>query len=532
MAEVLDTNAAEETDVPAIEAVGISKHFGGTVALSDADFQCHKGRIHALLGANGAGKSTLVKILCGVQSADTGVIRLEGREVTLDSPVQAAAQGVSAVFQELSLCPHLTVAENVMLAHEPAGPLGQIRNRTLQKRVRGLFDRLGIDHINVNGLVANLALADRQLVEIVKALSHDPSTLIVDEGTSALGHEESRQLFDLLKRLRSEGKAIIFISHRMAEVREIADQLTVFRNGTDVAMIAARDIDENQIVEYMLGQRVQQSFPERIELTDETRVRLEVEQLSAGSALRGVSFSARAGEVVGLAGLEGQGQGDLLLALFGMLRRTSGAVRVDGRQVRLGRPWRAIRAGFALIPEDRKTQGLLQPLSLRENIVMASLGRLSKFGMVDRARENETTQRGMERMQIVASSPELPVSALSGGNQQKVVVAKWLEAGGEIFLFYDPTRGVDVGAKGSFYQLIADLASAGKTVIWYTTETSELVGLCHRVLVMNDGRFETELSGPDITEPRILAESIGGGSGTERSDNAPAEASGRETIAP
>lgn len=522
MVEASKTQADDLTAVPALEAINISKYFGGTIALSEADFCCYKGQIHALLGANGAGKSTLVKILCGVQSADTGEIRLDGRVVTLSDPVAAAAQGVSAVFQELSLCPHLTVAENVMLAHEPTGPLGQIRNRRLRENVRSLLERLGIDHIPLNEMVSHLTLADRQLVEIVKALSHDPSTLIVDEGTSALGHDESQRLFDLLKRLRNEGKAVIFISHRMAEVREIADQLTVFRNGTNVASIAAQDMDENKLIEYMLGERVEQSFPEQAQLTDDDHVRLEVEQLSAGSRLKGVNFAARAGEVLGLAGLEGQGQGDLLLALFGVIRRISGTVRVDGKPVRLGRPWRAIRAGFALIPEDRKTQGLLQPLSLRENIVLASLGRMTRFGLVNRTRERETTQSGMERMQIVASSPELAVHALSGGNQQKVVIAKWLEAGGEIFLFYDPTRGVDVGAKGAFYELIADLAKAGKTVLLYTTEISELVGLCHRVLVMNDRRVETELTGDEINESRILSASIGSEAGSSgANDEAP-----------
>jgi len=493
----------------ALEAVGVSKHFGGTAALSDADFSCRGGEIHVLLGANGAGKSTLVKILCGVYAPDAGTIRLAGREVELRDPIRAAQLGVSAVFQELSLCPHLTVAENIMLAHEPVGRFGQIRTRALRHQVRTLFERLGIDHIRPTTLVAHLALADRQLVEIAKALSHDPQTLIVDEGTSALGHDEVRRLFQLLKTLRDQGKAIIFISHRMAEVREIADRLTVFRNGTNVGTVDAQDFDEERFIELMLGERVQQSFPPRAPLPRDAGTSLQVERLRAGEVLRDISFSARAGEVLGIAGLEGQGQGELLLALFGMIRRLSGSVSLNGRRVRLGTPWRAKKAGFVLIPEDRKTQGLLQPLSLRENIVMASLDGLTRVGLISGARERERAQHGMQRMEIKAASMEVAVRALSGGNQQKVVIAKWLETGGEVFLFYDPTRGVDVGTKRAFYELIEELAAAGKTVLLYTTELSEFVGLCHRVLVMNDRRIVSELSGDDITEAGILSASIG-----------------------
>ncbi|QEL12489.1 sugar ABC transporter ATP-binding protein [Kushneria phosphatilytica] len=493
-----------------LEAVGITRRFGGTTALDGADFSCRRGEIHVLLGANGAGKSTLVKILCGVQLPDEGELRVEGRTVRLHNPLEAASAGIAAVFQELSLCPHLSVAENIMLAHEPVGRLGQIRSRALNERVRALFERLDIRHIPPTRLVTRLPLADRQLVEIVKALSHDPRILIVDEGTSALGHEEVRRLFALLNRLRDEGRSILFISHRMAEVRELADRLTVFRNGRNVGTVEAREMDEGRLIEMMLGERIEQSFPPRAELAADAPTVLQVEGLGAGEILRDVSFSARAGEVLGIAGLEGQGQGDLLLALFGMLRRMTGQVRVHGRSVRLGTPWRATRAGFALIPEDRKTEGLLQPLSLRENIVMASLGGLTRLGWVERRRERATAERGMQRMEIRAASMELPVHALSGGNQQKVVIAKWLEAGGDIFLFYDPTRGVDVGTKRAFYALIEELAGAGKTVLLYTTELSELVGLCHRVLVMNDHRITCELEGEAISENAILAASLGG----------------------
>lgn len=499
----------DDSESPALAANGISKHFGGTAALTEVNFSCRKGEIHVLLGANGAGKSTLVKILSGVQSADAGIIRLNGRQVELRNPVQAVAEGVAAVFQELSLCPHLTVAENIMLSYEPAGALGQIRARQLRRTVVSLLKRLDINHIGPNTLVGRLTLADQQLVEIAKALSHDPQTLIVDEGTSALGQEEVRRLFDLLKNLRKEDRAIIFISHRMSEVRELADRMTVFRDGTNVGTFAARDVGDDRLIELMLGQRVEQSFPPRTVLPHDAETVLQVDKLGAGELFHEISFSAHAGEVLGIAGLEGQGQGDLLLALFGVIRRLSGTVSVRGRGVRLGTPWRAINAGIVLIPEDRKTQGLLQPLSLRENIVLASLGRLARFGLINRSQERETAQRGMRRMEIKAASMELPVRALSGGNQQKVVIAKWLSTGGDVFLFYDPTRGVDVGTKVAFYELIGELCAAGKTVLFYTTELAELVGLCHRVLIMNDRRIVKELGGEEISENNILTASIG-----------------------
>lgn len=503
----LDKTGNEE--VPALEAIGISKAFGGTTALNEANFSCNKGEIHVLLGANGAGKSTMVKILTGVHPADSGTIHVNGSPMRLHSPLQATVAGVAAVFQELSLSPHLTVAENVMLAHEPVGRLGQISTRTLQQRVHSLFERLNIDHISPNTLVHRLTLADRQLVEITKALSHDPQTLFVDEGTSALGRDEVRRLFDLLNHLRNEGRAIIFISHRMAEVRELADRMTVFRNGVNVGTFSANEVNDDELIEHMLGQRAETSFPPIVDVSADAQTVLEVDHLSAGDDLKNLSFSIRAGEILGIAGLEGQGQGELLLALFGVIRRLTGTVSVHGKQVRLGTPWRAKKAGFALIPEDRGTQGLLQPSSLRVNIVMPSLKKMTRLGLINRQRERETALEGMQRVEIKASSMELPAQALSGGNQQKVVIAKWLAAGGDVFLFYDPTRGVDVGTKSAFYSLIDELASAGKAVLIYTTELPEFVGLCHRVLVMNDHQVIKELKDEEITENNILSASLG-----------------------
>ena len=494
-----------------LDAHGISKSFGGVHALDKADFSCGVGEIHALLGANGAGKSTLVKILSGVLQPDEGTIVLGGATVSFSGPAEAVAGGVATVFQELSLFPHLTVAENIMIGHEPTGALGQISQRRLRAAVRELLEGLGIGHIRPGAMVADLSLADRQLVEIFKALSRRPKLLILDEGTSALGRKEVQRLFDLLRKLRDGGTSVIFISHRMSEIRDFVDRMTVFRNGRHVATVAAAEASDEEIVEMMLGQRVERSFPSKTAVAGDAEVLLEVAHLSAGSGLRDVSLSLRGGEVLGIAGLEGQGQGELLLALFGAYRRVKGETRFRGRPTRLGTPWRAKRAGVALIPEDRKTEGLVLPMSVRENITFAVLERLGRFGFVSRARERRFVEEMMERLAVKAASMELPARSLSGGNQQKLVLAKWLEAGADVFLFYDPTRGIDVGTKQAFYELIAGLTRDGKGVLLYTTETSELIGLCHRVLVMDDGRVVRELDGEEITESNILAASLGVG---------------------
>ena len=496
-----------------LDARGISKSFGGVHALEGADFACRRGEIQALLGANGAGKSTLVKILSGVIQPDSGTVTLDGEPVHFSSPAEAVAHGVATVFQELSLFTHLTVAENIMIGHEPTGALGQVDRKRMRSIVQELFDRLGVGHLDPAALLSDLSLADRQLVEIFKALSRQPRLLILDEGTSALGRQEVERLFELLRNLAKGGTSVVFISHRMSEIREFVDRMCIFRNGRHVATVSASECGDEEIVEMMLGQRVERSFPPRNAVPEEAEVLLEVRDLSAGSKLRDVSFRLRRGEVLGIAGLEGQGQGELLLALFGAYRRLTGKVIIGGKASRLGTPWRAKRAGIALIPEDRKTEELILPMSVRENISFATLPEYCSLGFVSPGRERRFVERMIERLSIRVASMEQPARSLSGGNQQKLVLAKWLETGADVFLFYDPTRGIDVGTKQSFYELITGLTKEGKGVLLYTTETSELIGLCHRVLVMDDGSIVAELEGDDITEPKILSASLGLGHG-------------------
>jgi ribose transport system ATP-binding protein len=493
-----------------IEARGIAKRFGPVTALADASLSCNSGEIHALLGANGAGKSTFVKILTGALSPDAGQIFLKGEPVRLVNPAQAARTGIATVFQELSLFPQRTVAENIVAGREPRNRWGLVNARAMRARARALFERLAITDIRPDEPVSELSLAKRQLVEICKALSHDPRVLILDEATSALPLQDVEKLFELLAVLKSQGLAIIFISHRMAELRRIADRMTVLRDGRTVASLAMTGFDEADVVEKMLGRRLGHSLVRTAAPPRTPRGELlRVERLSIEGQLSDVSFTLGRGEVIGLTGLESQGQTELLLALFGVYRRLGGKVAVEGREVQLTSPWRAKAAGMALIPSERKTTGALLPLSIRENIALALLSRLSRFGFMRRAEEKRLARDLLARLEIVASSVEAPVSSLSGGNQQKVVLAKWFATGAGVFLFYDPTRGIDIGAKEAVYRLIRELAESGKGILLYSTETEELAALCDRVLVMDRGRLVATLAGSDINAGSLMRAGLG-----------------------
>ena len=495
---------------PAVLAVRhAAKRFGAVVALADASLVCHAGEVHAIMGANGAGKSTFVKVVSGVHRPDAGEILFDGAPIRLESPSDAARRGIATVFQELSLFASRSVAENMFAGHEPCR-FRLVDARALRRATEAVLDKLGVTHIDPRALVADLSLADRQLVEIGKAIGHEPRVLIFDEGTSALARPDVVKLFALVRRLKEQGLAILFISHRMPEIQEIADRVTVFRDGRDVATGETAALDEHRVVELMLGRSLARALeaPPPLERQPDVTL-LAVRNLSVPGRLADVSLDIHPGEVFGLAGLEGQGQADLLLALFGAYRGPSGTVTVNGKPVHLTSPWRAKRAGFALIPAERKTAGVLLPQSIRENIALPNLRRLSNGLLVDPGRERARAEALGTRLNIKASSVEAAVSSLSGGNQQKVVLAKWLEADPLIFLMNDPTRGIDVGAKAAIYDLIRELVAAGKTVLLYSTETAELIALCRRVAVMDRGRVLRVLEGSAVTEDNILRTAVG-----------------------
>lgn len=490
--------------MPAIEGIALSKSFGGVVALRSASFAAEGGEVHALVGENGAGKSTLIKLLSGLYPPDSGEIRVDGTAASFGRPQDALAAGIGTVFQELTLLPYMTVAENLMLGREPlSGPF--IAQTKLINAAHELFDDAGISGIEPLELVGNLSLAQQQIVEIVKAVSRKPRIIFMDEPTSALAEHSVQWLFGVITRLRNDGACIVFTSHRWNEIKGIADRITVFRNGEWVATSAATELSEGDAVERMTGQRLDVLFPKPAPVASNVQM-LEVGGLVA-NGLAEISFTARKGEVLGIGGLAGQGQRELFQTLFGVTPRTRGTVRVDGADARLRDPQDAIGSGIALIPEDRKVEGLLLPLSVRQNLALAVLKRVSRNGFVRRAAEDALVDSMVTSLAIKTPTPGQRVGALSGGNQQKVLIGRWLLTDARVLLLYDITRGVDVGTKRDIYLLIRRLSEEGRTILLYSTDTEEIAHLCHRVLIMREGRVVSELR-DDLTPEAIVAAAI------------------------
>ena len=489
---------------------GVSKRYGGVNALTNADLAVEAGRIHGVLGENGAGKSTLMKIMAGVVQPDEGRMTLDGNPVRFANPAAANAAGIVCIFQELSLVPDLSVADNICISNPPKR-FGLIDRRAQRRIAEEALARAGGEDIHPLAPVKDLPLSRRQLVEIAKALVRNPRILILDEATSALTAADVRKVFAVLKRLRSEGLALLYISHRMGEIGELADECTVFRNGHNVGTFKSGTKTDTEIVEMMIGREYTHAFPPKPAPKAATGTpALEVRNLSWNNRLKDISLTARTGEIVGLGGLDGQGQRELLLALFGVLRSTSGEVLIDGKKVALTCPSDAKggHVGMALIPEDRKTEGLMLPMSVRDNLSMASLTRLSRGGLVDRAAESKAIDEMIALLAIKTDGTAVPVGTLSGGNQQKIVIAKWLMTRPKVILLNDPTRGIDVGTKAEIYQLLRKLADAGAAILYYSTDYDELVGCCDRVLVFYDGAIGRVLAGAEITERALVGSAL------------------------
>ena len=495
---------------PLFRMEGVSKRYGGVHALEKAELSVMPGRIHAILGENGAGKSTCIKIMAGVVAPDEGRMTMEGREVVFPSPAAANDAGIVCIFQELSLVPDLSVADNIVISNPPTR-FGLIDRAAQRQIAEAALARAGAEDIHPLALVKDLPLSRRQLVEIAKALQRKPRILILDEATSALTAADVSKIFGVLKRLRSEGLALLYISHRMHEIAELADECTVFRNGRNVATYKAGTKTDNEVVELMIGREYSHIFPPKPPAVAQAKAPvLECRKLSWNERLRDISLSVRAGEVVGLGGLDGQGQRELLLALFGVLAGCSGEVLIDGNPTSISSPStaKAPKIGMALIPEDRKTEGLMLPMTVRDNLSFASLERISKGGIIDRAAEQRLIDDMIKLLAIRTAGPDIPVGSLSGGNQQKVVIGKWLMNQPRIILLNDPTRGIDVGTKQEMYQLLRNLADAGAAIVFYSTDYDELIGCCDRVLVLYDGQIKRELVGADITERALIASAL------------------------
>ncbi len=485
---------------------GISKRYAGVQALENVDFACERGKIHAVLGENGAGKSTLIKIVAGVVQPDAGRMRLDGRDVRFATPAAANAAGVVCVFQELSLVPDLSVADNISIASPPRR-FGLIDTRAQRRRAEALLAEIGCEDVNPLTRVRDLPLSRRQIVEIAKALGQRPQLLILDEATSALTSADVEKVYATLARLKSEGVAILYISHRMHEVEALADRASVFRNGRHIETFEKGARSTAAIVQLMIGRDIATQYPAK-PASRLVRPMLTVENLCWEKRLDRISVSVGSGEIVGLGGLDGQGQKSLLLALFGVLRGVTGRITLQGREVRPASPAAAKSAGIALVPEDRKTEGLMLPMSVADNLVIASLEAICTGPFVDVAKAEAAVEHGIARLQIKLGAPSDAVSTLSGGNQQKVVLAKWLLTKPDIILLNDPTRGIDVGTKQELYRLMRELADQGAAILFYSTDYDELIGCCDRVAIMYDGRIVRELGGNELTETNIIASSL------------------------
>lgn len=495
-----------EAAVAAVEGNDISKAFGAVQALDKASFQANFGEVHALVGENGAGKSTMIKILSGLLQSDSGTIEVDGRQVAIGNPQVAEKLGLGTVFQELTLMPWMTVAENLLLRHEPHGPFGLIRRGKIGSRAEEILADLGVFTIDPMEQVANLSLAQQQIIEIAHAVLRNPRILFMDEPTSSLAEREVEWLFDLIHKLRDQGKCIVFTSHRWKEIQTIADRITVFRNGTDVGTFT--HLDENRAVTLMTGRSVDVMYPPVPESVSE-QVAMEVRGLNA-EGIKDISFTIRKGEILGVGGLAGHGHRELFMALFGVQRSTSGQVLIGGKRVTIASPRDAIRAGLgiALIPEDRKREGLLLPMTIRDNLTLAILDRISVMGVINGQKEKQFSDEVVRELQVRTNTTRRAVGTLSGGNQQKVLVGRWLLADSKILLLYDITRGVDIATKHDMYALMQKLASEGRSILFYSSDTEEIARLSHRVIVLREGELSAQLDGPNIDPEAIVAAAI------------------------
>jgi ribose transport system ATP-binding protein len=496
---------------PAISIHEVSKRFGGVPALKSVSFDIPAGEVHALVGENGAGKSTLMKILAGVHRPDAGEIQLDGCPARLGSPRAAQDRGISIVFQELNLFPHRTVTANLFINRELTLLGGPLDLRAMRAAARSALAELGAN-IDPDALVGSLTIAEKQLVEIARTLLHRSRIIILDEPTSALNEAESRRLFEIIRRLRTQGVTILYISHRLEEVFAIADRISVLRDGKFQGSYAIAQTTIADVIHAMVGVRLTEIFPPRPAREASGRVVLSVEELRAAERLGPLSFNARQGEIVGFAGLEGSGLDDLFRSLFGLERVRAGSVRLLGQAVPLRHPGDAIRAGLALVPENRGEQGLMVDGSVASNASLVILEQLrNAFGLMSPGRLRGFVEKTIRELGIVTSSIQQPVRTLSGGNQQKVLLGKWLATKPTVLLLNNPTRGVDIGAKREIYVLCRKLAAEGMTILFASSEIDEVLGLADRILVLVNGKVRKEFAAETASQSALLHAMLEGG---------------------
>ncbi|WP_447035712.1 sugar ABC transporter ATP-binding protein [Streptomyces sp. DSM 118878] len=491
---------------PVLAAHGLSKSFGAVRALQDVSLQLHAGEAHALAGENGAGKSTLIKTLAGVHRPDAGVLLLDGEPVVLHGPADARDAGIAVIYQEPTLFPDLSVAENIFMGRQPRRSFGRVDHKAVDAAAGALFARLAVD-LAPEQPARGLSIADQQIVEIAKALSFDARVLIMDEPTAALTGSEVARLFGVVRTLREQGAAVLFISHRIEEIFELCQRVTTLRDGTLVASEPLAGLTEDDLVRRMVGRDLGELYPKQD--TEAGDVALSVRRLTREGVFTDVSFDVRCGEIVGLAGLVGAGRSEVARAVFGVDRWDAGTVEVQGKALTNGAPSTAMAAGLALVPEDRRAQGLVMDMSIERNIGLTGLRTTVRAGLMDRGAERSRSLDWALRLQVKYARVADAVGTLSGGNQQKVVLAKWLATGPRVLIVDEPTRGIDVGTKAEVHRLLSALAADGVAVLMISSDLPEILGMADRVLVMHEGRLTAEIARDDATEESVMAAATG-----------------------
>ena len=493
---------AETTaDAPLIAARGISKSFAGVEVLRDVDLELQRGEIHALLGENGAGKSTFAKILAGVHRPTRGSIALNGEVVDINSPITAQKLGITLIHQEPISFPDLTVAENLVLGRTAGAPFARVHWAQMTREARQLMDLLGVN-IDVTRPMRGLSIADQQMVEIARALASDSRLIIMDEPTAPLTPKEVETLFAIARRLRDEGRTIIFISHRLEEVRALCDRVTIFRDGNRIATDTIANLSDGDIIRLMIGRPLREYMKKHGTTIGE--IALKVEHLSKPGFFNDISFEVRKGEIVGLGGLIGAGRTDVARAIFGVAPAVSGTITVNGKAVVVSAPSQAIDLGLAFVPEDRAAAGIFRTLPVEQNITAAVPRRIAPGGLIRRMVEKALAQESIRKLRIRLASMRQPIGELSGGNQQKSILARWLLTDPSVLILDEPTRGIDIGVKAEFYDMIGELAASGRGILLISSELPELLALCDRVLVMSEGRLTADIARADATQESIM----------------------------
>ena len=490
-----------------IEMRGIDKSFGGNAVLKNAGFLLDDGEVHALMGENGAGKSTLMKILTGVYTKDAGQVIVDGKEVCYNNPQEAEKAGIVFIHQELNVLFDLTVEENMFLGKEIKKVFGICDRKAMRKRVQEILDMLGVD-IDPTQRMDELSIGQQQMIEIAKALMVDAKVLIMDEPTAALTQSETEVLFKVVNSLRQKGVSIVYISHRMEEIFELCDRITILRDGTYIDTKRIADIDMNDIVKMMIGREIGERYPVRNSKIGD--VAFEVKNLNCPGAFENVSFEVRAGEVLGVSGLMGAGRTEIMQAIFGNMPNVTGQLFLDGKEIKNKNPQQAIENGIGFITEDRKVEGLMLEESIMKNISLANLGRISNGGVINKKKEQELVNKGIEELRIRCFGPQHECNNLSGGNQQKVIFAKWIYTNPKVLILDEPTRGVDIGAKKEIYNIINELAAKGVAIIMVSSELPEVLGMSDRVMVVREGEVRGILNKEEANQESIMTLATGG----------------------